>query len=120
MKTLKTVKPPTREEEDAMDSIVIGPFHIDFTADGAVFRTTQPTEHNILTYTECYQLLAALYQRRDDLYQLAHTGKQQTDDTQAQTLNGLTYTIDDYSVAVAGWERLEDAEEPSQKKEEGE
>lgn len=103
-----------------MDSIVIGPFHIDFTADGVVFRTSQPSEHNTLTYTECYALLAALYQRRDELYKVAHTDKQQTDDTQAQTLNGLTYTIDDYSVAVAGWELPEEAEKPSQKKEEGE
>lgn len=103
-----------------MDSIVIGPFHIDFTTDGMVFRTSQPSEHNTLTYTECYALLAALYQRRDELYKLAHTDKQQTDDTQAQTLNGLTYTIDDYSVAVAGWELPEEAEKPSQKKEEGE
>lgn len=103
-----------------MDSIVIGPFHIDFTADGVVFRATQPSERTTLTYTECYALLAALYQRRDELYKLAHTGKQQTDDTQAQTLNGLTYTIDDYSVAVAGWELPEEAEEASQKKEEDE
>ncbi len=100
-----------------MNSIVIGPFHIDFTAEGVVFGTTQPSEHNTLTYTECYALLAALYHRRDDLYKLAHTGKQQTDDTQAQTLNGLTYTIDDYSVAVAGWELPKEAEEPSQKTE---
>ena len=100
-----------------MDSIVIGPFHIDFTEDGAVFQTTQPSEDNALTYTECYALLAALYHRRDDLYKLAHTGKQQTDDTEAQTLNGLTYTIDDYSVAVAGWELPKEAEEPTQKKE---
>ena len=103
-----------------MNSIVIGPFHIDFTEDGVEFGTTQQSEHNTLTYTECYALLAALYHRRDDLYRLAHTGKQQTDDTRAQTLNDLTYTIDDYSVAVAGWELPEEAEDPSQKKEEGE
>jgi len=102
-----------------MDSIEIGPFHIDFTPEGVEYLTTHPSERNTLTYMECYKLLAALYQRREALYKLSHEGKQQTEDTQAQALNGLTYTIDDISVSVAGWGNLEDAEEPSQKGEEG-
>ena len=101
-----------------MDSIEIGPFHIVFAPDGVEFRTHHPPERNTLTYMECYKLLAELYQRREALYKLSHEGKQQTEDTQAQALNGLTYTIDDISVSVAGWGNLEDAEEPSQKAEE--
>lgn len=102
-----------------MDSIEIGPFHIAFAPDSVEFRTSHPSERNTLTYMECYKLLAALYQRREALYKLSHEGKQQTEDTQAQALNGLTYTIDDISVAVAGWGNLEDTEEPSPKGEEG-
>ena len=102
-----------------MDDIDIGPFHIDFTPEGVEFLATQSSERNTLTYMECYKLLAELYQRREALYKLSHEGNQQTGDTQAQTLNGLTYTIDDISVSVAGWEKLEDTEEPPQKGEEG-
>jgi hypothetical protein len=102
-----------------MDSIEIGPFHIAFALDGVEFRTPHPSERNTLTYMECYKLLAELYQRREALYKLSHEGKQQTEDTQAQALNGLTYTIDDISVSVAGWDNLEDAKEPPQKGEEG-
>lgn len=94
-----------------MDSLVIGPFQIDFTPDGVAFRTPDQSDQHMLTYAECYQLLALLYQNRDELYRLSHEERKRVGEAATYVVGGLTYTIDDSSVAVAGWERLEDEEE---------
>lgn len=96
-----------------MDSWVIGPFHIDFTPEGVTFRAPEESDHHVLTYAECYQLLGLLYQNRDELYRLSHEERKRTGDASTYMVGGLTYTIDDSSVAVAGWERLEDEEDPA-------
>ncbi len=98
-----------------MDSLVIGPFHIDFTAEGAIFRTQDQSDQHTLTYAECYQLFEALYQNRYELYRLSHNDSKRPGDASTYVVNGLTYTIDDSSVAVAGWERSKDEENSPEK-----
>lgn len=87
-----------------MDSIMIGPFRIVFTPEGVEFHTSYQAGSYRLTYTECYKLLAALYQRREELYRLTYRDKEQSEDMPIYVVNDLTYTIDDTSLSVAGWE----------------
>ena len=96
-----------------MDNLVIGPFEIDFTPDGVNFRTRDQSDQHTLTYSQCYQLLAALYQNRDELYRLSHTESKQAGESSTYVVGELTYTIDDTSVAVAGWERWEGEQDPA-------
>ena len=95
-----------------MDNLEIGPFQIDFTPDGVNFRTRDQSDQHTLTYSQCYQPLAALYQNRDELYRLSHIEGKQAGESSTYVVGELTYTIDDTSVAVAGWERLEREQDP--------
>lgn len=87
-----------------MNDLVIGPFRIDFTQDSVKFLTSDASDTHTLTYGECYQLLAMLYQRRDALYQLSHRDGQQ-EGPPTYVYNDVTYVINDDSISVAGWER---------------
>lgn len=100
-----------------MDDLVIGPFRIDFTPDGVTFLTSDTSSTHALTYNECYQLLAALYQRRDALYQLSHKDGQHTEGPPTYVYNEVTYVINDDSISVAGWELVKEEEEEKGKAE---
>ena len=93
-----------------MSDHVIGPFHIDFTPDGVTFHTTDASNTHTLTYAECYQLLATLYQRRDALYQLSHLNGQHTEGPPTYVYNNVTYVINDDSISVSAWERTKHEE----------
>ena len=90
-----------------MNDMVIGPFRIDFTRDGVIFHTADAADTHTLTYGECYQLWAVLYQRRDALYQLSHRDDQR-EGPPTYVYNDVTYVINDDSIAVAGWERTKE------------
>jgi|SRR5581483_12434565 len=93
-----------------MNDLVIGPFRIDFTPDGVSFLTSDTLNVHTLTYAECYQLLATLYQRRDALYRLSHRDGQHTEGPPTYVYNDVTYVINDDSISVAGWERVKEEE----------
>lgn len=112
MITMHHFRTSWKGKEHAMDNLVLGPFQIDFTAEGVEFRTRDQSDQHTLTYAQCYQLLAALYQNRDELYRLSHKESKQAGESSTYVVGGLTYTIDDTSVGVAGWERLEDEQGP--------
>jgi hypothetical protein len=90
-----------------MNDLVIGPFRIDFIPDGVTFQTSDTLDTHTLTYGECYRLLAMLYQRRDDLYQLSHRDGQH-EGPPTYVYNDVTYVINDDSISVAGWERVKE------------
>lgn len=100
-----------------MNDLVIGPFHIDFTPDGVSFLTSDASDTHTLTYAECYQLLATLYQRRDALYSLSHRDGQHTEGPPTYVYNDVTYVINDDSISVAGWERVKEEEKPKENEE---
>src|SRR5947209_2871048 len=112
MITTHLFRTPWKGKEHVIDSLVIGPFQIDFTPDGVNFRTLDQSDQHTLTYADCYQLLAALYQNRDELYRLSHNESKQPGGSSTYVVGELTYTIDDTSVTVAGWERLEGEHDP--------
>ncbi len=91
-----------------MDDLVIGPFSIDFTPGGVIFRTSDQADSYSLTYSECYQLLAMLYQRRDELYKLSQRKDQPAERPPTYVYNEVTYVINDDSISVAGWERVKE------------
>ena len=99
-----------------MNDLVIGPFHIDFTPDGVKFLTSDASNTHTLTYGECYQLLAMLYQRRDALYQLSHRDGQH-EGPPTYVYNDVTYVINDDSISVAGWERVIEEDRPKKNEE---
>ncbi len=102
-----------------MNDLVIGPFHIDFTRDGVTFLTSDAsdTHTHMLTYGECYQLLAVLYQRRDALYQLSHRDGQHSEGPPTYVYNDVTYVINDDSISVAGWEQVKEEEKQKENEE---
>ena len=99
-----------------MNDLVIGPFRIDFEQDGVKFLTSDASNTHTLTYGECYQLLAVLYQRRDTLYQLSHHDGQH-EGPPTYVYNDVTYVINDDSISVAGWERVIEEERPKENEE---
>ena len=86
-----------------MDTIQIGPLHIHFTAEHVVLDNSAGAEQVTMSYEECYELFAALYERRAELYRRSHDESKDAEDPSTYVLNDLTYTIDAHSVAVAGW-----------------
>ncbi len=103
-----------------MDDLVIGPFRIDFTSDGVTFLTSDashiPHAH-ALTYSECYRLLAELYQRRNELYRLSYGKDQPAEGPPTYTYNEVTYVINDESISVSSWERMKEEEKEKGKEE---
>ena len=93
-----------------MNDLVIGPFHIDFTPDGVKFLTSDASHSHTLTHSECYQLLATLYHRREELYRLSHRKDQPAEGPPTYVYNDVTYVINDDSISVAGWERVKEVE----------
>jgi len=100
-----------------MNDLVIGPFRIDFTVDGVTFLTSDASDAHTLTYGECYQLLAMLYQRRDALYQLSHKDGQHSEGPPTYVYNDVTYVINDDSISVAGWERAKEEKKEKEQEE---
>ncbi len=84
----------------------IGPFAITFTPDGVELHTSQQTDHSVLSYTECYQLLETLYQRREELYRKMFNESYESEGAPPQFIDDLriTYTVNDESLAVASWD----------------
>lgn len=88
-----------------MKSIYAGPFQISFTAQGVEFHAREQSEQFLMSYTDCYELFAALYQQRAELYRLAYQGQEGREGAATYRLNDVTYTIEGDSITVAGWER---------------
>ena len=100
-----------------MNDLVIGPFRIDFTPDGVNFLTSDASDTHMLTHSECYQLLAMLYHRRDELYKLSHRKDQPAEGPPTYVYNDVTYVINDDSISVAGWERVKEEEKRKENEE---
>src|SRR5712692_3243479 len=108
MKRLRTVLQTWKEGKHMLDDLVVGPFRIDFTPDGVTFLTSDASDTHSLTYGECYRLLAALYQCRDELYKLSQGRDQPVEGPATYVYNEVTYVINDDSISVAGWERVKE------------
>lgn len=96
-----------REREKAiMKSMHAGPFQISFTAQGVELSVREPSEQLLMSYTDCYELFAALYEHRAELYRLAYQDQEGSEDATTYRLNDITYTIDASTdaITIAGWE----------------
>jgi hypothetical protein len=100
-----------------LDDLVIGPFRIDFTPDNVTFLTSDASNTHTLTYAECYQLLAALYQCRDELYKLSQGKDQPAEGPPTYVYNDVTYVINDDSISVAGWEQMKEEKKEQEQEE---